>query len=289
MKSLTRLLTSLIMAALLPLALVSAELNPPKLAIPYGDNPAAGNYAEVNGIKLYYETYGTGRPMLQIHGNGDSIAGMGNQIQFFSTHYRVIAADSRGQGRSELGTNHLTYEQIAEDLNALLDQLGVKSADIFGWSDGGIVGLLLAIHHPDKVHKLAIMGANLRPDGAYPWALDWVARQEKQIDAMIAKGDKTQPWPLIKQLTDLLGQQPNIPDSDVEKITAPVLVMAGDKDVIKLEHTQEIFDHLKQAHLAIFPGSTHMIAWDNPALINNTMEKFFSQPYTRPDTKDIFK
>ena len=289
MKSPARLLA---LVLLLPLACASAtaaELNPPKLAIPYGENAAAGKFTEVNGIKLYYETYGEGTPLLMIHGNGGSISHMGNQIQFFAPHYRVISADSRGQGKSELGPDRLTYEQMAEDLNALLDQQHIKSAYIFGWSDGGIIGLLLAIHHPDKVGKLAIMGANLNPQGACQWALDWVAVQNKNVDAMIAKGDKSQPWPLVKQFLDLVANQPNIPVADVEKIAAPVLVMAGDKDVIRLEHTQLIFDHLRQAHLAIFPGSTHMIAWDNPALINSTMEKFFSQPYTRPDTKDIFQ
>ena len=283
-----RLLSALLLAVCLPGAF-GAQLTPPKLDVPYGHNPAAGKFAEINGIKLYYETYGSGRPMLQIHGNGDNIAGMGNQIKFFATHYRVIAADSRGQGKSAMGPGRLTYEQIAEDLNALLDQLGVKSADIFGRSDGGIVGLLLAIHHPDKVGKLAIMGANLRPDGAYDWAVDSVAKQNRVVDDMIAKGDKTQPWALQKQLLDLLGQQPNIPVADLAKISAPVLVMAGDKDVIKAEHSLEIFQHLAKAHLCIFPGSTHMIAWENPALLNQTMENFFNAPYTRPDTRDIFQ
>ena len=199
---------ALLVATLFFAATSFAQLTPPKLDIPYGHNSAAGKFAEVNGINLYYETYGSSRPMLQIHGNGDSIAGMGHQIKFFSTHYRVIAADSRGHGKSELGAGRLTYEQIAEDLNALLDQL---------------------------------------------------------------------------------GKQPNIPDSDVRKITAPVLVMAGDKDVIKAEHSLEIFQNLAKAHLCIFPGSTHMIAWENPALLNQTMETFFSKPYTRPDTRDIFQ
>ena len=188
-----------------------------------------------------------------------------------------------------MGAGRLTYEQIAEDLNTLLDQLGLKSTDVFGWSDGGIVGLLLAIHHPDKVGKLAIMGANLRPDGAYAWALESVAKANRQVDEMIAKGDQTQPWPVQRQLLDLLGKQPNIPVADLQKITAPVLVMAGDKDVIKTEHSLEIFQNLTKAHLCIFPGSTHMIAWENPALLNSTMETFFSTPYTRPDTRDIFK
>ena len=89
----------LLFATCLPAAF-GAQLTPPKLDVPYGHNPAAGKFAEINGIKLYYETYGNGRPMLQSHGNGDNIAGMGNQIKFFATHYRVIAADSRGQGKA---------------------------------------------------------------------------------------------------------------------------------------------------------------------------------------------
>ena len=276
----------------LPLALIStavAQLIPPKLAVPYGDNAPAGKFAEVNGIKLYYETYGQGAPLLMIHGNGASIAAMGYQIQDFAPHYRVISADSRGHGKSGLGAGRLTYEQMAEDLNALLDQLHLKSVCVLGWSDGGILGLLLAIHHPDKVARLAIMGANLNPEGAYDWALQMVARQNKEADEMIAKGDKSQPWAFQKQLLDLLGNQPHIPVADVEKITAPTLVMAGDKDVIRLDHTQLIFDHLKQPHLAIFPGATHMILWDDHELFNRTVAKFFAQPYTRPDTRDVFK
>ena len=106
---------------------------------------------------------------------------------------------------------------------------------------------------------------------------------------MIAKGDKSQPWVVRKQQLELLANRPHIPLSDIEKITAPVLVMAGDKDAIKPEHTQQIFDHLKQAHLAIFPGATHMIAWEDHELFDRTVAKFFRETYTRPDTKDLFK
>lgn len=268
---------------------LSAQLAPPVLAIPYGKNAAAGKFAEISGIKIYFEVYGEGPVLLAIHGNGGTIADLGNQIQFFADRYRVIAADSRGHGQSGLGPGRLTYEQQMEDLNTLLDQLQVKSAYVLGWSDGGIIGLLLAIHHPEKVGKLAVMGANLEPNGAYPWALDWLKSTEQHVDAMIAEGDKSEPWSLFKQHLDLLGKQPNIPTSDLAKIAVPTLVMAGDKDVIRDEHTLLIFHSLKQAHLAIFPGATHMIAWDNPKLFNSTVETFFGQPFTRPDTRDIFK
>lgn len=289
MKSLPRLVACVaFLLAGAATALAELELAPPKLAVPYGENAAVGKFAQLNGIRLYYEVYGDGPALLQIHGNGGSIAAMGNQIQFFAPHYKVIAADSRGHGKSEMGPGRLTYDQQAEDLNALLDRLQVKSVNVLGWSDGGIIGLLLAIHHPDKVAKLAIMGANLNPEGAYPWALEWVAKMNGTVDEKIAAGDKSQPWAVIKQQLGLLGTQPQIPVGDLAKITAPVLVMAGDKDVIRGEHTLQIFEHLAKAHLAIFPGSTHMIPWTNPALFNSTVANFLNQPFTRPDTRDIF-
>src|SRR6478736_5730639 len=92
---------------------------------PYGNNPAVGKYATVNGIKMYYETYGTGAPIVLIHGNGGSVAAMANQIEYFKTKYQVIVADSRAQGKSQDGPGRLTYEQITDDWAALLDLLKI--------------------------------------------------------------------------------------------------------------------------------------------------------------------
>ncbi len=264
------------------------ELAPPRLKLHYGSNSTAGKTVTVNGIKLYYETYGIGPAMLQIHGNGQNLAAMGNQIEYFAKNYQVIAADSRGHGKSEMGKDHLTYETMADDLNALLEQLKLKSVFVLGWSDGGIIGLLLAIHHPDKIEKLAIMGANLEPSGAYDWAIEWVGKENKSVDKKLASGDKSQSWQIQKEYLDLLGNQPHISLDDLHKISAPTLVMAGDKDVIRGEHTLLIFENIPKAHLCIFPGATHMIPWENPKLFNQTVENFFSRPYSRPDTKNIF-
>jgi pimeloyl-ACP methyl ester carboxylesterase len=274
---------------LAPASLCAADQPPPAaVPIPYGHNPAAGAYVTLNGIKLYYETYGRGRPLLVVHGNGDSIAVLRKQIDFFARDYEVIAADSRGHGNSDWGAVPLTYELMAEDLNALLEKRRVKSVYVLGWSDGGILGLLLAIHHPDKVGKLAVMGANLEPSGAHDWAIQWVAAEDRRADEMIARQDQSRPWAHYKQLLGLLGQQPHIPLADLHRIAAPTLVMAGDKDVIRNEHTLQIFDHLPKAHLCIFPGATHLIPRQDPALFNRTVEKFFQTPYARPETKDIF-
>src|ERR1700759_113076 len=114
----------------------------------YGRNPAVGKYADIRGFKMYYETYGKGEPLLIIHGNGGSINNFVYQIPYFAKNYQVIIADSRAQGKSLDPSDSLSYEMMTDDLNALLDKLNLKQCYVIGWSDGGIEGLMLAMHHP---------------------------------------------------------------------------------------------------------------------------------------------
>jgi pimeloyl-ACP methyl ester carboxylesterase len=261
----------------------------PAAAPDWGDNPAAGHVAHVNGIDMYYETYGQGPPLLLIHGNGDSIAAMAHQIPYFAKHYRVIAADSRGHGKSSLGTGKLTYVQMMEDYNSLLDELGVKNAFLIGWSDGGILTLLLAIHHPDKVGKAAVMGANLRPDAdaVNDWVPGLLQPFSDFVDARIASHDTNENWALQRALLDLLQDQPHISDAELNTIKVPVLVMAGDKDIIRAEHTLEIFRNIPKAQMAILPGQTHWVPADDAGEFNAMVYRFFSTPFTRPTSEAI--
>jgi pimeloyl-ACP methyl ester carboxylesterase len=271
-------------------AFTASAQEPKKFSTPYGDNAAVGKYADVNGIKMYYEIYGEGLPMVLIHGNGGSIASMGHQLEYFKTKYKIIVADSRAQGKSGDTKDRLTYEQITDDWAALLGQLRIDSAYFIGWSDGGIVSLLMGIRHPSKVKMMAVMGANLQPDSSavYPWAVKFVHQNMQYIDSMILKKDTTYNFPVFKKLFDLLGNQPHIPLADVRKIKAPTLVLAGDKDVIREEHTLQIYQNLQRSWLSIFPGETHMMPETDPELFNSTVERFFSKPYHRPDTKTFF-
>ena len=132
--------------------------------IPYGNNPAAGKYYNIRGIKMYCEVYGSGKPVLLIHGNGGSIAAFSKTIPYFDKKYKVIAVDSRAHGKSVDPKDSLSFEMMADDFNALLDAMHIKKTYVIGWSDGGINALVLAIRHPDKVIKLASTGANLWPD-----------------------------------------------------------------------------------------------------------------------------
>ena len=129
----------------------------------YGANAAASGTFTHDGVTFYYETYGNGEPLLLVHGNGQSIGSMAAQIEFFKTHRKVVAMDSRDHGRSSDSAGPITYEKMTDDLAALIDHLEGGPVDVVGWSDGGIEALLLGIRHPDKVKKLVAMAANLNP------------------------------------------------------------------------------------------------------------------------------
>src|SRR6476620_4516716 len=149
----------------------------------YGRNKAAGHYIKTRGFSMYYEAYGNGEPLLLIHGNEGSINNFLYQIPYFSRTYKVIVADSRSQGKSADNSDSLSYEMMADDLNAILDSLRLSSCYVIGWSDGAINGLLLAIRHPDKVKKLAVTGANLWPDtsAVNPFAYNWAMNYNKNL------------------------------------------------------------------------------------------------------------
>ncbi|WP_433765101.1 alpha/beta fold hydrolase [Flavobacterium ginsenosidimutans] len=257
-----------------------------KFDTPYGKNSAVGKFVELNGAKIYYEEYGKGEPLLLIHGNGGSIESMGNQIDYFKSKYRVIVSDNRGQGKSELKTDSLTYVQITKDIEELVKHLRLDSLNIIGWSDGGIVALQMGISGKSKIKKIVAMGANLRPDSTAvnSWATKDVQNMRKMIISKIKEKDTSENWNLQKQLAGLLVDQPNIAAKDLSKIKAKVLVIAGDKDIIKNEHSVEIFENIPKAQLCIMPGETHFTPASNPELFNALANKFLSESFKRPDS-----
>jgi len=257
-----------------------------KFDTPYGKNTAVGKFAEINGAKIYYEEYGKGEPLLLIHGNGGSIESMGNQIDYFKSKYRVIVADNRGQGKSELKTDSLTYVQITKDIEELVNRLKLDSISIIGWSDGGIVGLQMGISGKSKIKKIVAMGANLRPDATAvnSWATKDVQNMKRMIESKIKEKDTSENWNLQKQLAGLLVDQPNIATKDLSKIKAKVLIIAGDKDIIKNEHSVEIFENIPKAQLCIMPCETHFAPASSPEVFNALANKFLSEPFKRPDS-----
>ena len=247
--------------------------------INYGNNKDAGHYVELNGVKLYYEEYGKGEPLILLHGNGGDIKYMKPQIEYFSKKYKVIAMDCRGRGNSELGKDSLTFNQMTKDLNSLLEYLHLDSTYIIGRSDGGIIALLLAIYYPDKVKKIASFAANVTPDTNALYGNDEVTKDRIKAEAMMAKHDTTQNWLLIQQRMRLMEFQPYIYASDLKKIKCPVLIMSTDRDLIKIEHTVFIYQNIPKSNLCIFTGETHGVSSTNPILFNTTIDKYFIEPY----------
>lgn len=245
-------------------------------SISYGNNAAAGKFFPVRGIQMYTEQYGSGKPLLLIHGNGGNISGMASVIPFFSEHYRVIAVDSRAHGKSIDRSDSLSFEMMADDMVALLQQMKLDSAYVIGWSDGGIVALEMAMRHPSSVIRLAATGANIRPDSTALIPSLWLDEQrhyEKFKNAKRTTDKGRNDWKIF--LLD--WQQPNLPDAALKAIQCPALIIAGDHDLICAEHTLQIFRHISRAQLWIVPRSGHATLIEHKDDFCRTVDRFFKE------------
>ncbi len=244
-------------------------------SIDYGNNDVAGKYYFIRGIRVYCEIYGSGKPLLMIHGNGGSVGAFKNNIPYFAKNYKVIVADSRSQGKSADPKDSLSFEMMADDQAALLDALYIDSAFVLGWSDGGIIAILMAIRHPEKVIKLASTGANLWPDSTAIIPSFWM-RDKQHFDTMDARKLKS-----VKDKNDwklflLDWYQPNIALSELKSVKCPSLIIGGDHDLIRVEHTTVIFQNIPNASLWILPNSGHATLIDYADEFNRKVDAFFS-------------
>jgi pimeloyl-ACP methyl ester carboxylesterase len=270
--------TSLLVSALVLqcglLAQTAQSGSAPKRGPKYGSNPAAGKTFTHDGVRLYYEIYGAGEPLLIVHGNGGSIADIGAQIDYFRTRYQVIAMDSRDHGKSADSPDKLDYEKMSGDLAALLEHLNTGPAFVLGWSDGGIEALLLGIHYPAKVKKIAAMAANLNPSdkALHPEAVAFI---KDAVGSMSSQAAATPQAKRELKVTQMMLVEPNIDVSELGSIEAPTLIMVGDHDVIRPEHAVEIYQHLPNGALKILRNATHMAPQDDPARFNRAVDRFF--------------
>jgi pimeloyl-ACP methyl ester carboxylesterase len=205
----------------------------------------AGHYATVSGYRMYYEEYGHGRPLVLLHGGLNTIAGsFAQQITLFARHHRVIAIEQVGHGHTADALDTFTYERMAADTEVLLRELHVGRADFVGWSDGGIIALVIARRDPAAVRRLVVSGVNVDLDGERP----------EDVQAL---RDDPDPDPVAYKVRQLWLTPVVLERSDLERIEAPVLLVSGDHDAIRLEHTLEIFQALPRAQLCILPGTGH--------------------------------
>jgi pimeloyl-ACP methyl ester carboxylesterase len=237
-----------------------------------GDNDKAGKYATVNGIKIYYEMYGEGEPLLLIHGNQQSIAAFRAQVNVFAKKYKVIVVDSRGQGKSSEDGKRYTYDLFAGDMNGLLNELKIDSANIIGWSDGGNTGLIMAMKYPRKVKKLVTMGANIfinDKDVIEPAMLKSVRDGIKLWQKDTAYDNKNS-----VRLLRMLLEEPKHSFEELKKIKCPVMVVAGEKDDILESHTKGIAANIKASKLYIAAKETHYFPQQNAKAFNELVLNF---------------
>jgi pimeloyl-ACP methyl ester carboxylesterase len=242
--------------------------------IRYGNNPAAGHYCNTRGVRIYYETYGRGDPLVLAHGNGGSIESMKSIIPFFSKYYKVIAVDTRAHGKSVDRADSLTFEMIADDFNALLDSLHTGPVYFIGWSDGGIDGVAIAMRHREKLKKMAITGTNIFVDStALP--PDFFQHAEETTKRLHARSNLTDKEKAALKYNDLDLYQPQWKATDLDNITTPTLVIGGDHDAIPVPHTVLIWQHIPHAWLWIVPHSGHATLIEHKDDFEKTVLRFF--------------
>lgn len=204
----------------------------PQALLPSNWNEAKGQTAKVNGIDLYYEVYGAGNPVILLHGGLANGTYYRNQIPVLAANYQVIVVDSRGHGRSTFDQQPISYELMASDVLGLMDQLGLKKASIVGWSDGGIIGLELAIHHPDRLNKVVAYGANFDPSGV---RLDvgtnakftaYTNQAEKDYKALSPAPERWDEF--LNNIYNMWATEPNYSEDQLKAITTPILILDGE-------------------------------------------------------------
>ena len=218
-------------------------------------------------IRMNYSEKGSGRPLILIHGNGGSLKYFKKQIDCFSNEYRVIAVDTRGHGKSPRGEAPFTIEQFAEVLKSFMDEKNIAKANLLGFSDGGNIGLAFALKHQEMIDRMVICGANIFPEGLKKSALAPRAAAYKLHRRISKNGKRT-------ELLDLIINQPRINPTDLKKITVPVLVVAGTKDMIRADHTRLIYENLPHSKLLFIEGG-HLLPNMRPRQFNDAVLRFF--------------
>ncbi len=240
---------------------------------------ASSGMAPVNGIQMYYATYGAGNPVLLIHGGLGHADIWAAQVADLMKDHLVIVADSRGHGRSSRTADPFGYDLMASDFVALLDHLKIDKVDLVGWSDGGIIGLDIAMQHSERLDQLFAQAANITTDGVDPS----VATDEvfgAYIGQMAGDYAKMSPTPtefdpFVAQISEMWATQPNWTDAQVAAITVPTAIVAGDYDeAILRAHTDKMAGLIPGAKLVILPDVSHFAMLQDPDGYNAAVRAF---------------
>ena len=252
--------------------------------IPEIPNRPNGERLFVNGINLYYEVMGEGEPLLLINGGAATIESWFGQIPELRKHYRIIAVDSRGHGRTPDGDGPIDFDVMATDYEALLDHLKFKGVKIVGWSDGGVIGFKLAIRRPDLVKMLVTLGSHSRPEGmTEEFKREVESASPEKFPAILVDGykalspDGPEHWPVVfNKLKIMWLTLPNIPDAELAKIQCPVLLIVGEHDIIRRDESDRLARLIPNARLNVLDGASHYSPVEIPGIVNEEILKFLS-------------
>lgn len=224
-------------------------------------------------FRPHFVEAGSGETLLLLHGNGEDVSYFVHQMEPFARHFRVIALDTRGHGKTPRGDAPFTIRQFAEDLRAFMDAQGIGKAHILGFSDGGNIAMVFALKYPERVGKLILDGANLDASGVrrrFQIPIEFGYRVARLFS-------KRSPEARINaEMLGLMVNDPNVRPDELRRIQSPTLVMAGNKDMIKDSHTRLIAAHIPGAQLKIIPGD-HFIANKQPEAFNAAVLDFLLQ------------
>lgn len=226
-------------------------------------------YAPVNGIQMYYAVFGKGDPVLLIHGGLGHADIWASQVATLSRTHKVIVADSRGHGRSTRTAEPFGYDLMASDYLALLDHLKIDKTALVGWSDGGIIGIDIALHHPERLTKVFAQAANVTTDGVDPGVLTnktfaaYIDRSGRDYKKLSKTPDEYDAF--VGQISKMWETQPNWSKEELAKITTPIAVVAGDHDeAILRKHTDYMASVIPGAKEIILPNASHFAMLQAP-------------------------
>jgi len=250
---------------------------PPTPALPGATH---SGFAPVNGIRLWYAEFGQGRPVILLHGGLADSNYWGLQVRALAPAYHVIVLDSRGHGRSSRNEAPIGYDTMASDVLALLDYLHLDRAAIVGWSDGAIVGLDIAIHHPERVARLYAFAANSNPSGVKevsrsPVFSEFTARAATEYAQLSPTPGQFKQ--LVADIEHMWATQPDFTDAQLKGIAVPVWIVDADHDeAIKRENTDLMASLIPGAGELILPQVSHFAFLQDPVMFNQTLLRFLS-------------
>jgi pimeloyl-ACP methyl ester carboxylesterase len=238
---------------------------------------------DIDGVSTHYDEEGEGDPLVLLHGGLSDSSAWGMQTPAFTASYRVFAPDRRGHGRTHDTDAAYTYEAMAAETITFLEQVVGGSAHLVGWSDGGDVALLVAAARPDLVRRMVVIGANFHHDGLMHSAGLGEDPDSSDLDLFRSMHDALTPggpehWPVFFRRTAQLWREgPTMTVEDLAAIDVPTLVLAGDDDAIRFDHTCSLYEALPASQLAIVPGASHFVLMEKPELANRLVLDFLAE------------